>query len=140
MAGMGNYMAGAQVGDWFYYDENGFPTFSETIKKGQPLNLKYYNGTFEEKYADDIPKSEITYKNGKRNGPFKEYYDKGKFVIKTKPSQDGFPEDTERVLEGIQLKIIGTYVDDVYDGLIIYYREDGKIEKKENYQKGKLLK
>ncbi len=136
-AAMGNYLHGVQVGDWFYYDENGFPTFSETIVKGEPTNLKYYNGTFKEDYPNNIPKSEFTYKNGKKNGPFREFYNKGEYKLKAKPGENGFPEESERILEGAQVKVMGTYVDDVYDGLIIFYREDGKIDKKLNYKMGK---
>jgi antitoxin component YwqK of YwqJK toxin-antitoxin module len=139
-AAVGNYVHGAQAGSWFYYDENGIPTFSEIISRGEPTNLKYYNGTFDEKYANNIPKSQFTYKNGLKNGPFIEYYDKGKFKQVLKKGTDGFPDETEEVLEGTQIKVQGTYLKDMYDGLILFYSQDGKLEKKEKYLNGKLVK
>jgi antitoxin component YwqK of YwqJK toxin-antitoxin module len=135
----GSYLNGAQVGDWFYYDERGFPTFKETVKKGERINFKYYNGTFDEEYPNGIPKLHISYKNSKKNGPFKEYYQKGEFKLVPKKSEDGSQEEVERILIGTQLKVEGNYVDDQYDGLIIFYTQDGKIEKKETYTKGVLL-
>lgn len=135
----GSYLNGAQVGDWFYYDDKGIPTFKETIKKGERMNFKYYNGTFDEEYPNGIPKLHITYKNAKKNGPFIEYYPKGEYKLVPKKSEDGTQDDVERVLTGTQVKVEGNYVDDQYDGLIIWYKEDGKVEKKENYSKGVLV-
>jgi len=135
----GSYQNGAQVGDWFYYDENGFPSFKETIKKGERVNFKYYNGTFDEEYPNDIPKLHISYKNAKKNGPFIEYYQQGEYKLVPKKSADGAQDEVERVLTGTQIKVEGNYVDDQYDGLIIFYTPEGKIEKKETYSKGVLL-
>lgn len=135
----GSYVNGAQVGDWFYYDDRGFPSFKETIKKGERINFKYYNGTFDEEYPNGIPKLHITYKNSKKNGPFIEYYQKGEYKLVPKKNDDGAEGEVERVLIGTQVKVEGHYVDDQYDGLIIFYTPEGKIEKKENYAKGVLL-
>lgn len=135
----GSYLNGAQVGDWFYYDEKGIPTFKETIKKGERVNFKYYNGTFDEEYPNGIPKLHITYKNSKKHGPFKEYYQQGKYILVPKKSDDGTSDDVERVLQGTQIKTEGNYFEDQLDGLIIYYTPEGKIEKKETYAKGVLI-
>jgi len=135
----GSYQNGVQVGDWFYYDENGFPSFKETIKKGERINFKYYNGTFDEEYPNGIPKLHISYKNAKKNGPFIEYYQQGEYKLVPKKSVDGAQDEVERVLTGTQIKVEGNYVDDQYDGLIIFYTPEGKIEKKETYSKGVLL-
>jgi len=43
------------------------------------------------------------------------------------------------LLKRKQIKVEGNYVDDQYDGLIIFYTPEGKIEKKETYSKGVLL-
>jgi antitoxin component YwqK of YwqJK toxin-antitoxin module len=56
-----------------------------------------------------------------------------------KKNDDGAEGEVERVLTGTQVKAEGHYVDDQYDGLIIFYTPEGKIEKKENYAKGVLL-
>lgn len=133
----GSYSNGAQVGDWFYYDEKGFPTFKETVKKGERINPKYYNGTFDEEYPNGIPKLHISYKNSKKHGPFKEYYNKGQYKLVPKAGDN--TDDVERVLTGTQVKMEGNYIEDQLDGLIIYYSPEGKIEKKENYSKGVLL-
>lgn len=136
---MGDYVGGKQAGDWCYYDENGFPTFKETIKKGESTNRKYYFGTFEENYPDEIPKSKISYKNGKKHGPFIEYYHKGTYKLVPQKNDDG-SEDLTRVLTGTQIKMQGSYFEDHLDGEILYYSEDGKLNKKEFYDKGNLLK
>jgi antitoxin component YwqK of YwqJK toxin-antitoxin module len=137
-SGFGSYLNGAQVGDWFYYDERGIPTFKETIKKGERINFKYYNGTFDEEFPNGIPKLHITYKNAKKHGPFKEYFQQGQYQLVPKKSEDGTTEDVERVLVGTQIKVEGNYFEDQLDGLIIYYTPEGKIEKKEFYTKGVL--
>jgi antitoxin component YwqK of YwqJK toxin-antitoxin module len=136
---IGSYANGAQVGDWFYYDDKGFPSFKETIKKGERMNFKYYNGTFDEEYPNGIPKLHVSYKNSKKNGAFVEYYQKGEYKLVPKKNSDGGEEELERVLVGTQKKVEGHYVDDQYDGLIIFYTPEGKIQKKETYAKGVLL-
>jgi antitoxin component YwqK of YwqJK toxin-antitoxin module len=135
----GSYINGAQVGDWFYYDDRGNSSFKETIKKGERMDFKYYNGTFDEEYPNGIPKLHVTYKNSKKNGPFIEYYQKGEYKLVPKKDANGSQEEIERVLVGTQKKVEGQYIDDKYDGLIIFYTPEGKIEKKETYAKGVLL-
>lgn len=136
----GNYQNGLRVGKWYYYDENGIPTFMETIKKGEITNFQYYNGTFDEQFENGIPKLHISYKNGKKNGPFIEYYNKGKFKLVPKQNTDGSPNEFERVLTDTQKRVEGNYFEDKYDGIIIFYTPEGKIEKKEKYNKGVLVK
>ncbi len=135
----GSYINKVQAGDWFYYDENGIPTFKETIKKGEPGNFKYYNGVFDEQYPSGMPKFSMSFKNGKKNGPFKIYYDKGEYKFYTKKTENTTEPEIVRELVGTQVNIQGNYVDDVYDGEIIFYTLDGKIDKVERYDKGVLI-
>jgi antitoxin component YwqK of YwqJK toxin-antitoxin module len=76
-----------------------------------------------------------------KNGPFTEWYDVGKYV--QVPSTD---EDREigivyrEKLDGTQVKMKGDYVDDKLEGEVVYYRENGAIEKVEEWVDGKCIK
>jgi antitoxin component YwqK of YwqJK toxin-antitoxin module len=76
-----------------------------------------------------------------RNGPFTEWYDVGQYA--QVPSTD---EDREigivyrEKLEGTQVKMKGDYVDDKLEGEVVYYRENGAIEKVEEWVDGKCIK
>ncbi|MFM7233985.1 MAG: toxin-antitoxin system YwqK family antitoxin [Flavobacteriales bacterium] len=136
----GKYIKGLQDGTWRYYHTDGKLKISVLYKRGKETKRKYENGTFKEHYDTQIPKSEYSYENGMKNGPFMEWYDKGQFV-----QVPGSQEDQEQgiiyreKLEGTQLRIKGDYVDDKLEGEIIYYRENGSIEKVEEWSEGMLM-
>jgi antitoxin component YwqK of YwqJK toxin-antitoxin module len=126
---------------WYYYYSSGKPKISLFYKKGKETKRKYENGTFKEYYDSEIPKSEYSFENGMRNGPFTEWYDVGQYA--QVPSTD---EDREigivyrEKLEGTQVKMKGDYVDDKLEGEVVYYRENGAIEKVEEWVDGKCIK
>jgi antitoxin component YwqK of YwqJK toxin-antitoxin module len=135
-SGTGKFSNGLKSGWWTYFDENEIPTFYERITGGEIDSLRYWNGTFEETYPNEIPKSKYTYKNGKKHGGFVEYYNQGKWYFEQKTNDNGFPEESVRKLKDSQKSKEGNYWEGELNGTIIYYQKNGKIEKKETYNKG----
>jgi antitoxin component YwqK of YwqJK toxin-antitoxin module len=134
----GKYEDGLREGTWFTYLENGAIEAQYLYRLGKIVKEKKENGTFKEYYPDDIPKSEYTYKQGKKNGAFKEFYMLGEWKTKyTTDAEDGSKQEF-LALDGVQIKIEGTYLEDQLDGEIIYYLQNGEEEKREKYIKGKL--
>ena len=81
----------------------------------------------------------MTYKKGLREGAFAEYYDNGKWNVRTVPADPvkGSPEDVERVLSGQTKKREGTYKNDLLEGEVKEYDEKGKVVKVTRYVGGK---
>lgn len=135
----GKYEGGKQDGQWMYYNESGSPKVTVLYKLGTETKRRYENGTFTEYYDSGIPKSEMTYTNGKLDGPFTEWYDKGEYV--RKPAEDpamakeGFMKQT---LEGQVVKRQGDYVDGQLEGEVLYYKETGAFDRREVYEAGVL--
>jgi len=136
----GKYLAGLKDGNWNFYATSGMPEVTVLFKKGTEVKRRYENGTFSEYYDNGIPKSEYSYENGMKNGPFNEWFDQGQFV-----QVPGTPEDVKQgiafreKLEGTQLRVSGDYVDDHYEGEITFYTPKGRIEKIEVWQNGELI-
>ena len=136
----GKYEDGLREGTWFTYLESGALEAQYLYKLGKITKDKKENGTFKEYYPDDIPKSEINYKNGKKSGSFKEFYMLGEWKTKYSTDAEDGTKQEFLALEGIQIKTEGNYLNDLLEGEIIYYLENGSIEKKEKYSKGNLIK
>lgn len=137
----GNYIKGQKNGTWYFFDKNGRLEVSVLYDKGVEKKRKYNHGTFKEYHDSGIPKSEYTYENGLKSGPFTEWYDIGQFV-----QVPGTKEDLElgityrEKLEGTQVKMQGDYMNDKLEGEVIYYSEKGQITKIEEYADGVLIK
>lgn len=138
----GAYANGHPDGNWYCNDFDGSPKVSIQYKKGKEVKRRYENGTFKEYYENgEIPKDEYTYNNGKKNGPFIEWYDKGRY--EQVPASD---EDRKigifirQKLVGTQIKVKGNYLNDKLDGEIFYYRLNGTLEKVEEWKGGELIK
>ena len=135
----GKYVKGEREGAWMHYNEDGSVQIQIYYTKGEYVKDKKENGTFKEYYLDEQPKSEVTYKNGKKEGHFVEYYDNGHFVeqpTKLGPDQNA-RQDTERVLQGQAIKREGTYRNDLLEGDVKEYDETGKLLKTTTYTAGK---
>lgn len=138
----GGYYNGRPDGDWHCNDYDGLPKVAIRYNKGKEVKRKYSNGTFKDYYDDSqIPKCEYSYDNGKRNGPFTEWYHKGYY------EQVPASEEDKKIgiwfrekLTGTQIKQKGNYVNDKLDGEIFYYRENGSLEKVEEWEGGTLQK
>jgi antitoxin component YwqK of YwqJK toxin-antitoxin module len=135
-SGSGKFKGGIKNGWWTYFDEQEIPTFYERINAGEIDSLRYWSGTFEETYPNEIPKSKYTYKNGKKHGGFVEYYNQGNWYFEAITNENGFPEENVRKLKGGQVSREGNYWEGELNGTIIFYQKNGKIEKKETYKKG----
>ena len=137
----GKYYKGLQDGMWYYNHSNGKPKISILYKRGTESKRKYENGTFKEYYESLLPKSEYSYENGMRSGPFTEWYDVGQFV-QVQASEEDLKLGIiyREKLEGTQVKMKGDYVDDRMEGEVVYYRENGAIEKVEEWVEGKCIK
>lgn len=135
----GNFKKGLKDGLWKYYNQDGTPQSQEVYANGKYVKGQRDNGTFEDYYPKNILKSVTTYKNSKKNGPFKEYYETGEYVITEVVNDDGTKDKVQNFV-GQKLKCAGNYKDDKLDGKIIYYKMDGTIEKTEYYKEGVLIK
>lgn len=134
----GNAVNGDRDGTWYYFNPDGTLQLQALYAKGELVKERFENGKFTEYYDDEQVKSEVTYKKGKRDGPFTEWYDNGRWVMKSlKPDpEQGTPGDVERVLEGQKKKREGTYVNDLLDGEVKEYDEQGKLLKTTRYAGG----
>jgi len=134
----GDVVNGVRDGTWYYFNADGSIQVQVLYAKGQVVKERKENGTFKEYFDDERPKSEVTYKKGKREGKFIEWHDNGKWVMKaSKPDEAmGLPSDMERVLEGQTKKREGAYVNDQLDGEVREYDEKGKLLKSTKYVGG----
>jgi antitoxin component YwqK of YwqJK toxin-antitoxin module len=92
---------------------------------------------FEETYSNGTPRCKFHLKNGKKDGPYIEYYETAGFVYERVESKDGYPEEVVQKIKGIQIRVSGNYKADLEDGIFTYYTVDGKVEKKVKYKDGK---
>lgn len=137
----GKYMKGLQQGAWYYYYEDGKPKITVVFNAGKETKRRYENGTFKEYYESGLPKSEYTYENAKKDGPFTEWYDMGQFVaVETTEEERAQGIVYREALKGTQIKFHGDYVNDKLEGEVIYYRENGSVEKVEEWVDGVLVK
>jgi antitoxin component YwqK of YwqJK toxin-antitoxin module len=134
----GVYKKGLKDGNWKFF-EDGELKVMVVYKKGVEDKVTFMNGNFKDYHPSGILKADYNYVNGKRDGAFSEYYDKGKYVqVPTSPEdqKDGIVYREE--LQGTQVKKKGNYVQDKLDGKVIYYLENGRIEKTEIWSDGIL--
>jgi antitoxin component YwqK of YwqJK toxin-antitoxin module len=138
----GNFKKGVKDGTWTYQTANGKKASQEIYKEGKLLETIRINGQYQESYPKtNNPKAQYTYLNGKKNGPFIEYYDVGQWVKQmVQPPDESQPPYEEEVFTGQKTKRAGTYKNDQLDGKVTYYKLDGTIEKTEVYKDGVLLK
>lgn len=139
---VGKYVDGVKNGTWMYYNQDGKEHFRESYDQGKRISSIPMNGTFKTYYEGDIEimKNEITYKNGKKDGPFKEFYKKGEWKYERRvydqEKEPGRAPDMIRTFEGEVLKRKGTYQNDLLDGEIHHYDESGKLISTDIYMSG----
>jgi antitoxin component YwqK of YwqJK toxin-antitoxin module len=134
----GSYIDGVRNGVWLMFNLNGSVRTQDVYANGILKKKKLENGEFEETYESGIPKSKYTYVKGKRQGDFEEWYDLGKFVSETKPGTMGGPDEVVEQLTGTQLRVKGYYNEDVLNGKVTHYKQDGSIDKVEIWENGEL--
>lgn len=138
----GKAVNGARDGVWTYYNEDGSIQLTMAYSKGELVNTRYMNGTFKTYYEDEQLKEEVTYRDGRKNGPFKEYHANGRFV--TRPvagdPQLGIPAEEEKVWDGQVVKRSGSYKNDLLDGEVKTMAENGTVVRTEVYANGELIR
>lgn len=125
----GKMVNGDRDGTWSYYNEDGSVQIQILYKTGSYVKDKKENGTFKEYFDQDKLKSEVTYKAGRKEGRFTEWNNDGAWVERpVRIGPDGMQKgDTERVLEGQTKKREGTYKNDLLEGEVKEYDEQGKL-------------
>lgn len=135
----GTYVNAMRQGAWIEYLPSGDVKTREMYDKGVLQNKELVNGVFTDNYNNDVLKSSTTYKDGKKNGPFVEYYNAGQWKRRIKPAQGDFPEEEEEYFDGQKIQRNGNYLNDKLQGKITYFKLDGKVEKLEEYENGILI-
>lgn len=135
----GQYSKGLMDGVWIKFHSNGKIEVTTKYKDGREIAVRRENGTFMDYWPSGVPKSEYEYEDGKKNGPFEEWYEMGEWIRKPKEDSDG-SQGLEFIdtLVGTQLSRKGDYMNDKLEGEIIYYDRDGRITKVEHYANGEL--
>ena len=134
----GTMVNGDRDGTWYYFNKDGTVQLQVLYARGTLVKERKENGVFKEYYDDEQLLSEVTYKKGKREGPFAEYYANGRWELKPMTADPvmGTPADMERVLIGQTKKKEGTYVNDLLEGEVKEYDEKGKLLKVTRYLGG----
>lgn len=134
----GNVVNGDRDGTWLYFNPDGSLQLQALYERGKLIKERKENGTFKEYYDDEQLMSEVTYKKGKREGPFAEYHNNGRWEMRALEADPvlGTPGDMERVLKGQTKKKEGNYVNDLLDGEVKEYDEKGKVVKVTRYLAG----
>jgi antitoxin component YwqK of YwqJK toxin-antitoxin module len=126
---------------WRSYHPGGKDKAIIHYEQGKVTKTIYINMEVEEYYPNGIPKLQVTYENGKKQGPFKEWYDKGQFVlVETSPEDQKIGIMQREKLTGQVARVEGDYLDDHYEGKITFRKETGEVERVEYWEAGKLVK
>lgn len=136
----GTYVNGSRDGRFAYYNEDGSLKNQVLYAQGKLIKQTNENGIFKEYWDDQQVKSETTYKNGKRDGPFTEWYDNGTWTnIPVKLGPEGEEvADVERKVTGQTKKREGNYKNDELDGPVKNYDEKGNLTSTQVYVNGTL--
>jgi antitoxin component YwqK of YwqJK toxin-antitoxin module len=134
----GQYVKGRKEGTWVHFLADGKPHVTRVHKEGRLTTERRDNGTFTEFWDGERVRSETTWKNGKREGPFTEYHNNGQWVLRKVPADPvtGAPAFEERVLQGQTKAREGTYVNDLLEGEVREYDDKGKLVRKRTFVAG----
>lgn len=134
----GQYVEGEPHGIWKLYEPNGNLRTIQKFEAGTLVQEQRHNGTFEDFYPSGLPKSVITYKLSKPEGPFREWHDVGTFeLVESTDPETGEP-DVRKTPVGVQVKREGAYLDGQLHGKVTHYTERGAVEKVETWERGVL--
>lgn len=148
----GIYKDAVKDGEWISYNEDSLVYAREFYQLGVLKNLKIENGLFITRYEGGSIKEEYLYRDGKKNGIYKEYYEMeaekpvaGDTSKKTMAEWETIYNDVkifddQHVPVTSKIKSRGNYVNDKPDGEVTHYRLSGEIEKVEIYEGGQLIK
>lgn len=135
----GEYVDGKRESSWYTYHESGAIEVIHVYREGKIISEHPQNGQFDKYFPDDIKRSEYTYKDGKKHGPFKEYYRQGEWRTEEVEDEFGGTRPVQR-LYGTQVMREGEYREDELHGEVITYTPKGKLEKRERFDMGEKVK
>jgi len=135
----GSFLEGRKHSSWYHFNEDGSIRLIEVYRAGKVQEEHLKNGVFEDYWPDDIKKSEYTYKNGEKHGPFKEYYNKGEWRTEEVPDELGGKRKVQRLYE-TQVMREGKYRAGKLHGTVTTYKENGKVDKVVEYEMGEKVK
>lgn len=136
----GKYVSGYRNGSWYHYNRDGSIQMQVLYRGGEVVKEKRENGVFFEYFQPEIPESEITYKNGMKNGPFIIYHEGAERVKVDEVDKLTGEVIPKEIVKGIQPKMKGMYRNDQLHGTITYFNRAGKVIKTENFDNGTLVK
>ncbi|MFH0893865.1 MAG: toxin-antitoxin system YwqK family antitoxin [Bacteroidota bacterium] len=154
-----NYFPGGTKAKVWLYHEDGRTVLAEGqyINKLRDSIWKFYTfdahlisvGVYKKNKLNGVCKTyyplsgkineEISYTDSIKNGPWKQYYEAGNIKLESQYVNGKMEGLYKTYWDNKNLMIIGKYVNDYSEGRWVFYKADGKIEKVENYKKGKLI-
>lgn len=136
----GTYVRGMKDGTWIKFTSGGDIELVTAYKMGTKTAERRENGEFMDYYDSGIPSANHNYSDGKKDGPFTEWYDQGEWTkVPLDKPQPGGGIQFKQKLEGTQISREGDYMDGELEGEITYYNEEGRIMRIEVYEGGELI-
>lgn len=131
----GRYLNEKKDSTWqFFREEDGLLVSEENYREGKRNGIAY---TY---YPGGKVSEMVTWVEGVRTGPWEQYYSDGKTRLKGAYTKDEKNGPFYTFYPSGSAMMAGAYASGRMDGLWIYYDEKGKIQKRESYSKGALLK
>ncbi len=135
----GKYLDQKKDSTWWYFNDK-----KEVLSKDQYLNgdlhgtcVVYYPADPQKK---EIKKYEVTrYKNGVKEGSWKQYYTSGKLKAEGNYKDGYFDGRIKWYFSSGRVEIEGFYKHTVKNGFWKFYENDGTLKKKIYYKEGKVL-
>ncbi len=134
----GRMVNGDRDGIWYHFLENGKVQVQMVYRQGRFVREKRENGLFREYCDDDQVRSEVTYVQGRLEGPFTEYHCNGTWVEEPLPADPalGGGSEMQRVLKGQTRKREGTYRNGLLQGAVTEYDGSGRVISRVEYVDG----
>lgn len=134
----GEYVDGKKESSWYHFNEDGSIEVIYVYRSDKVVEKHFKNGTFETYWPNDIKRSVYSYKDGEKHGPFQEWYNQGEWRDEERVDNFGNRYPVQKLYD-TQLRMKGKYRNGELHGEVIYYDEDGSVEKTEVYQEGELI-
>jgi len=96
-----------------------------------------FTGVVVSKYENGQLKQKVTYKNGKKDGPYKFYYENGMLEVDGVFKDEGRGWVFESYNENGQLEQKGTFRDGKENGIFENYDENGQLSLRHTYKNGR---